>query len=124
MPDQVTTIITTDKAVANNEMRLSICLRTNGFSFSVVAGERELLTFGEAVFNLHRPVGELTNAVRSFFDAHGIATFECRQVRLVVPSEQCVWVPEHLYDARRDRQYLQTVTTLAGDAGVCNTFSG
>ena len=124
MPDQVTTIITTDKAVANNEMRLSICLRTNGFSFSTVAAEQELLTFGEAAFDLHRPVGELTDAIRGFFDAQGIATFECRQVRLIVPSERCVWVPEHLYDARRDRQYLQTVTALAGDAGVCHAYSG
>ena len=47
MPQLVTDIISTDKAVANSEKRLSICLRSNGFSFSVVSTDDTLLTFGE-----------------------------------------------------------------------------
>ena len=130
MVDRVTSIITTDKAVATdnrcttdtNNIRLSICLRANGFSFSTMTTERELLTFGEAEFDLHRPFGQLTEAIKGFFAENGIPTFGCKEVRLVMPSEQCVWVPEHLYDAARDRQYLKMVANVVSDTGVCHAY--
>ena len=51
MSNQVTTFITTDKKVAYNETRLSICLRADGFSFSVATMESELLTVGDVLFD-------------------------------------------------------------------------
>ena len=123
MPNQVTTIITSDKAVANNELRLSICLRTNGFSFSVVTPTQELLTFGDANFDFLMPLGEMSKAIKSLFDDQGIPAFECRQVRLIVQSDHFVWVPKHLYDPMRDRQYLQMVSNLPMEIGVFHSYN-
>ena len=123
MPNQVTSFITSDKAVANNEIRLSICLRTNGFSFSVVTAAQELLTFGEASFDFRLPLADLSKAIKDFFDKMGIPTFECRQVRLTIPSDHFVWVPKHLYDSLRDRQYLQMVSVLPLGIGVFHTYN-
>ena len=124
MADCVTTFITTDKAVATDELRLSICLRTNGFSFSTATIGKELLTFGEAEFDLHRPMGQLPLAVKALFDANGIPTFGYKEVRLVVPTEHCVWVPEHLYDTGRDRQYLNMVARPDSGLGCYHAYNG
>ena len=122
MADRVTSIITTDKAVATDEIRLSICLRTNGFSFSTMTMGRELLTFGEAEVDLHRGIGEVSRAITELFASAGIPTFGCKEVRLVVPTSGAVWVPEHLYDAGRDSQYLRMAASVESSVGVCHAY--
>lgn len=124
MTDRVTTFITTDKAVATDELRLSICLRTNGFSFSVLTMGQELLTFGEAEVDLHRPISLLPGALKAFFAENGIATFGCKEARLVVPSAHGVWVPEHLYEPERDRQYLRMVANVDSRWGTYHSYDG
>ena len=123
MADRVISIITTDKAVATDELRLSICLRTNGFSFSTATIGHELLTFGEAEFDFQRPINQLPQALKDFFATNGIPTFGYRQMRLVVPSEHAVWVPEHLYDASRNRQYVGMVASPNNALGTYHSRS-
>lgn len=118
MTNKVTTIITTDKAVANNETRLSICLRSNGFSFSVSTLDHVLLTFGEADFDFNLPFADLAKALKDFFITNNISTFGFKSVRLIIPSERFVWIPEHLYEPERDRQYLKAVSPLDIGMGV------
>lgn len=118
MLNQVTTIITTDKAVANNETRLSICLRSNGFSFSLTTVDDLLLTFGLAQFDLSRSFSEMAQSLKEFFSQNNIPTFGLKQVRLIVPTEHCVWIPNHLYDSVRDRQYLRMIANPNPGLGV------
>lgn len=109
MSYKVTTVITSDKAVANNDSRLSICLLANGFSFSVIAGEGEIETFGEVEFDFSLPLASQTQSIKDLFANLGISTFGFRQAVLVVPTDYYVWIPEHLHDPIRDRQYLRMV---------------
>lgn len=122
MAGRVTSIITTDKAVATDEIRLSICLGANGFSFSAMTVGRELLTFGEAEIDLHRGMGELSQSITGLFTSAGIPTFGCKEVSLVVPTNHAVWVPEHLYDAGRDSQYLKMAASMDGSMGVFHAY--
>ncbi len=105
----VTTIITSDKAVANNDSRLSICLSADGFSFTVIA-EEAVQRFGEVSLDFSRPFGELAKAIQESFSQMDIATFGFKQAVLVVPTDYFVWIPTHLHDALRDRQYLRMVS--------------
>lgn len=122
MLNQVTTLITSDKAVANNELRLSICLRSNGFSFSVTTLDQVLLTFGDVDFNLSLPLGEQTQALKDFFASQGISTFGLRQAELIVPSDHFVWIPRHLHDSARNRQYLRMVSNPDSALGAYHLF--
>ena len=122
MSYKVTTLITTDKAVANNDSRLSICLRSNGFSFSVTAADT-LLTLGEAECDLNQPLGTSVSLIKAFFAEQGIDTLNTAQMRLIVPSNRFVWIPEELYDPARDRQYLQMVTTVEREQSLCHILS-
>ncbi len=122
MSNQVTTIITTDKAVANNEKRLSICLRSNGFSFSIVTLDQVLLTFGQADFDFNQQLGNQIQAVKDLFAANDINTFEMKQMSLIVPTENFAWIPYHLYDTQYDRQYLKMVGRPDVNQGIFHTL--
>ena len=118
MSYKVTTIIKSDKAVANNDSRLSICLSANGFSFSIIAGENEIVMFGETDFDLNLPLGEQAQAIKDFFADLGISTFGFKQTTLVVSTDYYVWIPEHLHDPIRNRQYLNMVSSTNLSMGV------
>lgn len=118
MLNQVTKIIKTDKAVASNQKRLSICLRPNGFSFLTATLGRELLSYGEADFDFDRPMGELTQQLKSFLADLQLSAFSFAQMQLVLCSDHFVWIPDHLYDAVRDRQYLHMVASPESSLGV------
>lgn len=119
---QVTTHITSDKVVANNESRLSICLRSNGFSFAIATLDHTLTAFGETEFDFNLPLGSLTQSVKQFFADQHINTFGFKQANLVVQSDNFVWIPAALYDSVRDRQYLKLIGRPAMDMGVYHLY--
>lgn len=123
MSNQVTTVITTDKAVANNELRLSICLRPNGFSFSMMTLDRTLLTFGEADFDFALPMSKLPAAIKSFLTDSNIPTFGCKEVRFIIPSDHTVWIPEHLFDSSQCRRYIRMISEPNSRLGVYHALS-
>ncbi len=103
------TLIVTEKETASSEKRLSICLRSNGFSFSEVSLSGVLLTFGEAE-GIH--AGSMTVAmadVKAFFASVGIRPLGYAAMELVVLSDHSTWVPDELYSPSAHRQYLKLV---------------
>ena len=76
MSQLVTDIITTDRPVANSEKRLSICLRSNGFSFSEVTLSGVLLTFGEAEGQHATSMTSIMADVKALFASVGIRPLE------------------------------------------------
>lgn len=103
------TLITTEKEVASNEKRLSICLWSNGFSFSEVSTSGHLLTFGEAEGEHPHSMTEVMSAVKSFFSSVGIRPLGYAGIGLVVLSDNSTWVPDELYSSAANRQYLRLV---------------
>lgn len=107
------TLIVTENEFAPSEKRLSICLRTNGFSFSELTDSGVLLTFGEAE-GVH--AGSMTGImadVKAFFSTVGIRALGYRSMELVLLSNESVWVPDELYSAASNRQYLKLVGSEA-----------
>ena len=122
MPQLVTDIISTDKAVANSEKRLSICLRSNGFSFSVVSTDDTLLTFGVVQSQQPLSASQLAQQVIQTLGEHD-AVLDYKKMRLVIPSMHFVWIPAHLYDPSHNRQYLATVAPVDHEANICRSYS-
>lgn len=119
------TLIVTEKEFASSEKRLSICLRSNGFSFSEVTLSGTLLTFGEAE-GTH--AGTMTGTmadVKAFFASVGIRPLGYAAMELVVLSEESVWVPDELYSASANRQYLKLTGSSAATilSSPCRTLS-
>ena len=107
----VTDIITTDRVVADSDKELSICLRANGFSFSVATADRLLLTVGQVQTDTPPTATTLAQLLPQTVCPDG-AALDYKKMRLIIPAWQSVWIPSHLYNPALDRQYLATVTHL------------
>lgn len=118
MSKKVTSFITTDIPVTNNESRLSICLRSNGFSFSITDAQNILHSFAEVELDYDQQLGLLAQDIKDIFSSLNISTFGMKEARLILPSENFAWIPQHLYDSTRDRQYLRMISELDVGLGV------
>lgn len=107
------TLIVTEKEFASSEKRLSICLRSNGFSFSEVTLSGVLLTFGEAEGMHASTMTSVMADVKAFFASVGIRPLGYASMELIVFSNESVWVPDELYTPSANRQYLKLVGSQA-----------
>lgn len=123
MSHPVTSIITTGDAVANEESRLSICLRANGFSFSVATLDGTLLTVGDSQSDGWKLDSTAAKHVTQTVMADRDAALGFRQMRLIVPGSQFAWVPQHLFDAAHATQYLHYVAEVGEGNGIYHIFS-
>ncbi|MBR1835202.1 MAG: DUF3822 family protein [Bacteroidales bacterium] len=108
--------------MANSEKRLSICLRSNGFSFSVATVDDLLLTVGDCPFEEGLSAIEAARHVAKTIGEDEVA-LGFKQMSLILPTMQSVCVPAHLYDPSADRQYLATVARVAEGCGIYHSFS-
>ncbi len=81
-----------------------------------------LHTFAEVEFDFNRALGELAQSIKDLFAANNIVTFSMKEARLIIPSDNQVWIPQHLYDSVRDRQYLKVTSNLDMGLGVYHMF--
>lgn len=105
MSYRLNTHISSDIDVPSYEKRLSICLRPNGFSFSV-ATSQYLLEFGQALHEGAADMVSLSNDIKALFQSLGIQPFAFQKVELVVPSDMSTWVPDELYAEDHKALYL------------------
>lgn len=123
MSYKINSFIYSDKAVASYEKRLSICLASNGFSFSVSSVHDQLLALGDVECNVNANMAELMASVKGAFAETGIQTFGLKESELVVNSRQFVWVPQHLFDEKRQREYLESLCKIEMGMGVYADFN-
>lgn len=112
------TKITTANSFAPYEKKISICLTPNGFSFSEATVNGKLLAFGEAEGLHAQTMTGVVADVKAFFSSFGIQPFGYSVLELIAVSNESVWVPDELYLAGNNRQYLRLVggksaTTIA-----------
>src|SRR5574344_3012340 len=115
--------ISTDKEVPSYEKNISICLGTNGFSWSITSVGGELLSFGEIDYEGNLSMSEIVQMVKTIFAEHNIAPFGFKKTELRVFSNQFVWVPENLYEAGNDKHYLDAVCPVDISKGVFSEYN-
>lgn len=120
MSYKINSFIASDKDVASYEKRLSICLSSNGFSFSVTTIHDELIAFGVVECNTATSMSEMIANIKGALSEAKIQPFGLKEKELIVFSRQFVWVPQHLYDEKKERSYLEALCTI--DAG-CTVIS-
>ena len=123
MSYKINSFIVSDKPVASYEKRLSICLTSNGFSFSLCSVDDELLAFGDVQCPTAVSMSELLSTVKSAFAEMKIQPYGMKETELVVFSRQFVWVPQHLYDEKRQRTYLEALCKVETGCGVFCDFN-
>ena len=113
MSYRINSFIKSDKEVASYEKRLSICISSNGFSFSVVSKDDELLALGDIECDMNASMSQLLGDIKGAFNEVGLKTFGLKETELVVPARYFVWIPMHLYDETKNSQYIDSIHKIA-----------
>lgn len=98
--------ISSDIDVPSYEKRLSICLRPNGFSFSVTSTGNILIAFGQAEHEGKSDMASLASDIKDFYQSIGLQSFGFNKVELVVPTNQSTLIPDDLYQDEKKQNYL------------------
>ena len=113
MPYITKTLITSEGCDASHEKRLSICLLADGFSFAPLSLKGELQVFGEVCGGHAYGMTDISRDLKSCFAEVGIRPLLYSRMQMTVFSDECVWVPDEVYQAGNNRQYMR----LAGGGG-------
>lgn len=123
MSYKINYFIASDKYVAQYEKRLSICLSSNGFSFSVTDVYDELLSLCDVECNMGSSIGELLSDIRGILSDTRIQTFGLKDSELTLMSNQFVWVPQHLYEPEKKKEYLDVMCKVPAGYGVYEDYN-
>lgn len=118
MSFRINSFIKADKDVVSHEKKLSICITSNGFSFSVVSQKEDVIALGDVEGDMTLPMAQLLGNVKSVFAEVGLTTYGMKEAELVVPTRHFVWIPIHLYDETKNRDYVEAIHKLAANEGV------
>lgn len=123
MSYKINSLISSKNQVASYEKRLSICITSNGFSFSLCDADDSLLAIGDVECDLHAAMSDLIVAIRDVFAQAGIQPYGLHESLLVMPTRQFVWIPQHLYDSAKDREYIEALCKVEKGFGIYSYFS-
>ncbi|MBP5535926.1 MAG: DUF3822 family protein [Bacteroidales bacterium] len=121
MSYQVISYINTEKELPTDEKRLSICHKSNGFSFAVTTTQGFLVKSGDVSYE-GTTMSDLMGTIRGVVADCELPTIGVAALELVIPTQQFVLVPEHLYEAENDRRYLETVCRVEPGATLCSDY--
>ena len=101
------------------ETRLSICLKADGFSFSIVDNRYELCELGRFRVILQGGIPDIIQRVRECFALLKITMFKFLSTTILLPSQKQTWVPLKLYDPTQDKEYLTLATGMSFKESPC-----
>lgn len=91
------------------DKKLTIALKEEGLSFTVVSGDSHLLAYCDAAIKTSGSIATVSSDIKAIFADKKLSTFGYSQVELVTMTSLSSWIPEHLYEKGRERQYLALV---------------
>lgn len=105
----IKTFVAETAASSSADKKLTIALKEGGLSFTIVAGDAHLLTYCDAAIQTNTSIATFSSDLKALFADKKLSTFGYSQVELVTLTTLSSWIPEHLYEKGRERQYLALV---------------
>jgi len=105
----IKTFVSDTAESGSSDKRLSISLKTGGFSFTVFAGDNHLLTYCDVAVENDESISSLSSDIKALFADKKLMLFGYSTAEVIACSELASWLPEHLYEKGRERQYLSLV---------------
>ncbi|MDR0790458.1 MAG: DUF3822 family protein [Bacteroidales bacterium] len=113
--------IKTEDSFLPDEMRLSICLRANGFSFSVIDHSFRLKAVGEFEVDLSQGITSVMRSIKECFASLDIRNLKFEKIKIISLTDKQVWIPYKLYDKTQDKNYIQTVCNVLSSETILST---
>ena len=110
MPYTVKTFIGSEPSTADK--KLSFCLKPDGFSFTIITKENHLISYCDVAMDTQTSIATVSSDIKSLFAEKKLAIFGYTECELIVQTSLSSWVPEHLYERGRERQYLSLIGNI------------
>lgn len=104
--------------IITNETNLSICLRANGFIFSIIDLNYRLKAVGEFTVDLNCSMTQIMINIKTCFESIGVRIFNFKAIKVICQTEAYTWVPFKLYDKQKNKEYLQTVAPVVSSQTI------
>ncbi|MDR1846654.1 MAG: DUF3822 family protein [Bacteroidales bacterium] len=101
--------IKTEKNLLPEEMRLSVCIKANGFSFSVIDRSFRLQALGEFEVDLSRGITSVMSNIKACFASIDIRNFKFEKIKVINLTDKQVWIPYKLYDTKQNKTYIKVL---------------
>lgn len=105
-------IISENVKTADCQKKLSICLETNGFSFTILNEKNKMFAFGDITCVFPDTLSQIIVLIKQVFADVHIEYALMDEVELIVASSKSTWVPESLFDAAHTREYFNVLSSL------------
>ena len=105
----IKTYVTDTVESGSADKRLSISLKPGGFSFTIFAGENHLLTYCDVALDGDGTISSLSSDIKALFADKKLMLFGYSSAEVIACTDLASWLPEHLYEKGRERQYLSMV---------------
>ncbi|MDR1726149.1 MAG: DUF3822 family protein [Bacteroidales bacterium] len=92
-----------------NEMKLSVCLKTNGFSFTFIDSSFHLRAVGEFAVDLSQGISTVMTSIKECFASIDIKNLKFTKTNIINLTNKQVWIPYKLYDSQHDKTYIKTM---------------
>jgi len=116
-------LIKSEESILSQELDLSICLRTDGFFFSLIDKNYQLKAIGEFETDLSHGMTQIMTNLRNSFASIGIRLFNFSDIRVIVPSSKNIFVPFKLYDSTKSKDYLRDIAYLSTSETILENIS-
>lgn len=110
----IKTYIADTAVVGSADKSLAISLSGDGFSFTIFSGDRHLIHYCDVALDTNGTIATIAADIKALFADKGIMTFGFKEAELIATTELSSWLPEHLYERGRERQYLSLVGNTKG----------
>jgi len=116
-------IISGELKTSDCQKKLSICLETNGFSFTIINEKNKMLAFGDITCAFPETLSQIIVLIKQVFADLNIEYALMDEMELIISSNKSTWVPESLFDAKHTREYFKVLSPLEVRETVFHCYS-
>ena len=105
------------------QKKLSICLETNGVSFTIINETNKMFAFGDITCVFPETLSQIIVMIKQVFADLNREYALMDVTELIVSSNKSTWIPESLFDAKHTREYFKVLSPLEVKETVFHCYS-
>ena len=116
-------LVNSQEGALSQDYKLSICLRSDGFLFSLIDKDFTLKTVGEFSVDLSKGMTQSMSNLRECFASIGIRLFNFAEINIVYQEAKNTFIPYKLYDDKNTKEYLREIAYISSSETVLDHVS-
>lgn len=116
-------LVKSDESILSQDTDLSICLKADGFFFTLIDRNYILRAVGEFDVDLSLGMTSVMTNIRNCFGSIGIRIFNFANIKVICLTNKNIFVPYKLYDNSKTKDYLRGVANIVSSDTIIENIS-